>query len=1014
MPQDLRLAIRLDADAKGFRGEMRLTAQALGRLTGNTARASVASRRLARTTGQVEAAARRSGSAIGTLHRRVLQYGSALLGLHTAATAARGLLRHADAFRSVSNAVRLATESAEAYARVQSELYAIAHRTRAPIAGVARLYQRLSLAASELGASERDLLAVTEGVGQSLAISGTSAAAAQGALIQLTQAFGGSVVRAEEFNSLMEGAPALLRVVARHMDGVGGSVSLLRQRVVEGEVSSREFFEALLAGLPELERGFARTSTLVSQAITQIDTALTRAVGEADEAAGASAAISAQLTQAAEHVSNFAGALDRVDTDRLRAALEGLGDVAEAAAWIIGGRAVLALTAWGARSLWAARAALKSAAAETRRAARIDRVRLRMLAGAVAARRYGRALRGASLAARGLTRALGPLSTVGLVAYGIYEAVAAVREIDEAMSDAGQSAEEFRASLEGLGKARLDAIELRLLDQITDADKRLLDTGEALERARARLDRHRSNTGRAGRSGQATARAIVAAERSVVLAAEAHELALQRRSTLTQRLIDLESKRAAAAAARPLPGHPGERSGAAGSVPPPDTTGQQQAIERLIALQASAEDRLAQLTLDRLALVDRAERQAAEQARALAAEAVQAAGQDAEAVRSIEERRQEILTSIAAAATAERGEIRREAVAAEDRERAAAHARAEQAEEQRLERRRQRIEDAAEARADAARQLDAGRDSLATPWERATAAIERWEDAARRAVALRHDTAAALAGAGPDAALHRAAAAAEAEEAYTRVAEIGARRRARAGEEEARRRLAASRRWQDGVRRGLAQVREETTDYARVAERAVTGAFRSMSDGIEEFVRTGKLRIGDLVEDVLAQFTRLAVQQAALGLFDWAGGVLALGAATTYASGAPLTGPHGVGHTGGIAGALATRRAGVPAAVFAGAPRLHRGGLASDEVPAILRRGEGVFTPEQMRALGPPAPPEVHIEIRNEGTPQRQRGQPTATWDGRRWVVGVVLADLEANGPLSQGLQQRFALPPRL
>ncbi|HRP88315.1 MAG TPA: phage tail tape measure protein, partial [Gammaproteobacteria bacterium] len=30
--------------------------------------------------------------------------------------------------------------------------------------------------------------------------------------------------------------------------------------------------------------------------------------------------------------------------------------------------------------------------------------------------------------------------------------------------------------------------------------------------------------------------------------------------------------------------------------------------------------------------------------------------------------------------------------------------------------------------------------------------------------------------------------------------------------------------------------------------------------------------------------------------------------------------------------------------VFAGAPRLHRGGLASDEVPTILQRGEEVLT----------------------------------------------------------------------
>jgi hypothetical protein len=51
----------------------------------------------------------------------------------------------------------------------------------------------------------------------------------------------------------------------------------------------------------------------------------------------------------------------------------------------------------------------------------------------------------------------------------------------------------------------------------------------------------------------------------------------------------------------------------------------------------------------------------------------------------------------------------------------------------------------------------------------------------------------------------------------------------------------------------------------------------------------------------------------------------------------------GFAHRGGIAGALTDQRL-VPAALFAGAPRYHRGGLAGDEVPAILRRGEEVLT----------------------------------------------------------------------
>ena len=38
--------------------------------------------------------------------------------------------------------------------------------------------------------------------------------------------------------------------------------------------------------------------------------------------------------------------------------------------------------------------------------------------------------------------------------------------------------------------------------------------------------------------------------------------------------------------------------------------------------------------------------------------------------------------------------------------------------------------------------------------------------------------------------------------------------------------------------------------------------------------------------------------------------------------------------------------------VFSGAHRFHTGGIAGDEVPIIARKGEGVFTPGQMAALG--------------------------------------------------------------
>lgn len=59
-------------------------------------------------------------------------------------------------------------------------------------------------------------------------------------------------------------------------------------------------------------------------------------------------------------------------------------------------------------------------------------------------------------------------------------------------------------------------------------------------------------------------------------------------------------------------------------------------------------------------------------------------------------------------------------------------------------------------------------------------------------------------------------------------------------------------------------------------------------------------------------------------------------------------------HGGGIAGGTPTFQRSMPMAAFAGAPRLHSGGfIGPGEVPAILKRGEGVFTAEQMANMAP-------------------------------------------------------------
>jgi hypothetical protein len=67
-------------------------------------------------------------------------------------------------------------------------------------------------------------------------------------------------------------------------------------------------------------------------------------------------------------------------------------------------------------------------------------------------------------------------------------------------------------------------------------------------------------------------------------------------------------------------------------------------------------------------------------------------------------------------------------------------------------------------------------------------------------------------------------------------------------------------------------------------------------------------------------------------------------------------GKFGIAHTGGIIGSSALGTKLGSAAMFANAPKFHTGGiidgLLPSEVPIIAKKGEGVFTPEQMAAMG--------------------------------------------------------------
>ena len=149
--------------------------------------------------------------------------------------------------------------------------------------------------------------------------------------------------------------------------------------------------------------------------------------------------------------------------------------------------------------------------------------------------------------------------------------------------------------------------------------------------------------------------------------------------------------------------------------------------------------------------------------------------------------------------------------------------------------------------------------------------------------------------------------------------------------------LNSSKSLENGFKRGFRNIQDEIGDFASLAENAVKNAFSGMEDALANFVTTGKINFSDFADAVVSDLSRIAIRQAITQpLMEGIGGFLGFSMA----------------HGGGIIGAdnLATKSA--SPLVFANAPRFHSGGIVGDEVPIIAKRGEGVFTREQMKALG--------------------------------------------------------------
>lgn len=232
-----------------------------------------------------------------------------LSGAIAAAFSAREVVSAADSYKRFTSSLAVAGVAGANLANVQKELFDLAQQNGTALEPLGQLYGRIASSAKELGASQADILQVTAAVGAAIRISGQSAEAASGAMLQMGQALGAGTVRAEEFNSMAEGLMPLLQGAADASTKYGGSVAKMRADVLEGKLSSAEFLEMIKASTDELEGRAAQAPLTFANSLQVLKNAFTQAIGQTDSMLGATDRLAQAVVLVANSLDTIIGAI---------------------------------------------------------------------------------------------------------------------------------------------------------------------------------------------------------------------------------------------------------------------------------------------------------------------------------------------------------------------------------------------------------------------------------------------------------------------------------------------------------------------------------------------------------------------------------------------------------------------------------------------------------------------------------------------------------------------------------
>lgn len=247
---------------------------------------------------QVDKSAKKSADSIGSLGRNF----RGVFAATSVGVVASEFAKLTDTFTNVSARLKNVTYGVSNFNEVQGKLFNMSQSNRTALEQTTDLYSQLARATQGTGIEQQKLLKITDGIGKALIVSGANGQSASAALIQLSQGLAAGALRGQEFLSVQEQAPEILRAV---QSGLGLTRDGLKKLADDGKLTTEKFIDGFLKGLPEIERMAANTPTTIGGAFQQVRNAILLTVGEMDKATGTSTKVASGITAVSKAVASL-------------------------------------------------------------------------------------------------------------------------------------------------------------------------------------------------------------------------------------------------------------------------------------------------------------------------------------------------------------------------------------------------------------------------------------------------------------------------------------------------------------------------------------------------------------------------------------------------------------------------------------------------------------------------------------------------------------------------------------